>query len=469
MGRRTLTLPRLGETMEEGRVSAWTVEVGAAFARGDTLLEVETDKTVVEVPALAAGRLLERLAAPGDMVAVGGPVAVVEAEGVEDEPAGQAVPASAGSDGAGPDGASAPALPTRAPATSAASGPPPSPPPPSPPSSSPPPSSPPPRAAPAGALRASPAARRAARDAGIDLARLTGRGRRGRIMKADVEAAGRRAGPPGAAAGPAVRPLDAGDRTVEVDGLPVRVRVWRTVEAPSRTALLVHGFGADGGAWEALARALARAGWQCVAPDLPAHGATPGDAARIAPEAMAGLLAGLAERLGLAECEVVGHSLGGALAVGLAASAGAPAARLTLIAPAGLGDAIDPDFLGGLLAARTRAGLLHQLRRTTARRIAYSPTVLDATLAALRTNADALRALADLVAVDGHQQLSILEDLDRLAVPVRIVLGTEDAVLPWRRVPDVPPRVALHVVGGAGHVVHWDDPAAVEAILTRAG
>src|SRR5688572_29154418 len=50
-----LPLPRLGETMEEGRIVAWLKQPGDRFKRGEILLEVETDKTVVEVPALQDG------------------------------------------------------------------------------------------------------------------------------------------------------------------------------------------------------------------------------------------------------------------------------------------------------------------------------------------------------------------------------------------------------------------------------
>ena len=50
-----LPLPRLGETMEEGRIVTWLKQPGDRFRRGEILLEVETDKTVVEVPALQDG------------------------------------------------------------------------------------------------------------------------------------------------------------------------------------------------------------------------------------------------------------------------------------------------------------------------------------------------------------------------------------------------------------------------------
>ena len=81
MGRVTLLLPRLGETMEEAKVTEWIVVPGDAYARGDVLLEVETDKTVVEVPALSDGTLITQLVAPGDTVALDGPIAEVEQDG----------------------------------------------------------------------------------------------------------------------------------------------------------------------------------------------------------------------------------------------------------------------------------------------------------------------------------------------------------------------------------------------------
>ena len=77
----TLTLPRLGETMEEGRIVTWLKRPGDHFKRGDILLEVETDKTVVEVPALQDGTMIEHLAAEADMIPVDAPIARIEVAG----------------------------------------------------------------------------------------------------------------------------------------------------------------------------------------------------------------------------------------------------------------------------------------------------------------------------------------------------------------------------------------------------
>ena len=84
MGRVILTLPRLGETMEEARVTAWLVAPGEAYKRGDVLMEVETDKTVVEVPAMADGTLATQLVTEGETIALDQPFAEVDQEGAAD-------------------------------------------------------------------------------------------------------------------------------------------------------------------------------------------------------------------------------------------------------------------------------------------------------------------------------------------------------------------------------------------------
>ena len=148
--RMDLPMPMLGETMDQGTITQWLVTLGQAFKRGDALLELETDKTLVEYPALGDGTLIETLAAPGEVVQVGTPIAVIDVTEIwvgldkqaQSEPA-QPVPE------------------TPKQQTVAASD----------------------------SLRATPVARHLARQAGIGLKTLHGTGRRGRIELHDVEAA----------------------------------------------------------------------------------------------------------------------------------------------------------------------------------------------------------------------------------------------------------------------------------------
>ena len=78
MTERILKMPRLGETMEEGKIVGFLVKPGDSFKRGDSIIEIETDKTVAEFPALGDGTLHEWIGSVGDHVVVGAPLARID-------------------------------------------------------------------------------------------------------------------------------------------------------------------------------------------------------------------------------------------------------------------------------------------------------------------------------------------------------------------------------------------------------
>jgi pyruvate dehydrogenase E2 component (dihydrolipoamide acetyltransferase) len=191
----------LSPTMEEGRLVKWAKHEGDAVKSGDTLAEVETDKAVMELVARADGQLLKVLVKEGATVPVGNIVAwigqpgeKVDGAGTQEAPAGAVKPTTAQA----PAPAAAPRATPAAPAPTA-------PPPPVPPV---------PAATPPDATRvkASPLARRMARDAGVDLKLVQGSGPGGRVVKRDVEHAPAPA-PSAGGAQPAPRPAYVAPRT----------------------------------------------------------------------------------------------------------------------------------------------------------------------------------------------------------------------------------------------------------------
>ena len=73
-----VTMPNLGYDMEEGKVVSWLKKVGDHVDRGEVLAEIETDKTTVEMEAMATGTLAEIVAEEGSTVAVGAVIARLE-------------------------------------------------------------------------------------------------------------------------------------------------------------------------------------------------------------------------------------------------------------------------------------------------------------------------------------------------------------------------------------------------------
>ncbi|MBX3030502.1 MAG: lipoyl domain-containing protein [Chloroflexi bacterium] len=71
MARIPIEMPRMGYDMETGTIAAWVKQVGDSVSRGDVLAEIETEKSTVEMEALAAGTLVEQTLAPGQEVPVG--------------------------------------------------------------------------------------------------------------------------------------------------------------------------------------------------------------------------------------------------------------------------------------------------------------------------------------------------------------------------------------------------------------
>jgi pyruvate dehydrogenase E2 component (dihydrolipoamide acetyltransferase) len=181
-----LVMPRLSDSMEEGTILKWLKAVGDEVAIGDELVEIETDKANMVYEADTAGTLIEVVAEEGATLPIGEVIARVGEKGE----------APTGGDGGAPEkapaGEAAEPEEARGPTTATAPG---------------------PEAAPApdGRVKASPIARRIAKEAGLDLRALAGSGPGGRIVKADVEraAVSAAAAPPAEAAAATPGPVGA--------------------------------------------------------------------------------------------------------------------------------------------------------------------------------------------------------------------------------------------------------------------
>lgn len=169
-----ITMPALSPTMEEGNLAKWLVKEGDTVSAGDVIAEIETDKATMEVEAVDEGIVAKIVVAAGTQgVKVNSVIAILAAEGEDIAEVAKGGDESAPAPTVAPVSKPEPVAPaqTAAPVAAAST----------------------PKTAPtvAGGERvfASPLARRIAGDAGVELAAVTGSGPRGRVVKADVEAA----------------------------------------------------------------------------------------------------------------------------------------------------------------------------------------------------------------------------------------------------------------------------------------
>ena len=156
----TINMPKLGFDMAEGVLVRWVKNIGESINKGDVLAEIETDKATVEVESPASGVVLQFIVEAGDVVPVNAPIAVVGAEGekVSDQ-------LSVSSDKKVDEKPAAQPQPTTAPVTQTAT-----------PTDN-------------SSVKASPLAKKIARDNNVNLSAIQGSGPNGRIVRKDVEAA----------------------------------------------------------------------------------------------------------------------------------------------------------------------------------------------------------------------------------------------------------------------------------------
>ena len=150
----SIVMPQMGYDMQEGRVVRWLKSEGDELSRGDVLAEIETDKATVEFEAYVSGVLRKIVAREGVVIPVGELIAVIgdRDESILDDISGTGSPSVAAADAT----EAASVVPEHAPS------------------------------APIGEVRASPLARRIARERDIDLTQITGTGPGGRIVEQDV-------------------------------------------------------------------------------------------------------------------------------------------------------------------------------------------------------------------------------------------------------------------------------------------
>jgi pimeloyl-ACP methyl ester carboxylesterase len=436
-------LPRVDMDMAEGRISRWYVEEGATVAKGQPIFEIETDKAAMEVEAPAAGVIRDLSAELDTALPVGSVVAWIDGEGEVRESGAsrfEPSPLPAGRhDARTSEGrqrppsplAGQPALDSR-PGRKGAN------------------------ALDAGAdrkspaqLRATPLARRLARERGIDLAALAGSGPKGRVQAADVEA--RSADEAGGASREAAGVSDAALH-----------RQWLR-RGEGTPLVLLHGFGADLNAWR-LFLAMARPSCSVLGIDLPGHG---GSAARRVTgfDAMVEAVAETLREEGLGALHLAGHSLGGAVGAALAGGGRVEARSLFLIAPAGLGPDINGAFVSGFLRARSRASLTPWINELVSDPAALGPSFIEATVRQRAEGmSEGLEAVAAVLFPDGTQAFSVRAAFKGLALPAKIVFGSEDRIIPARHAQGLPGRIAIHLFRGLGHMPHFEAREEVAAL-----
>ncbi len=311
----------------------------------------------------------------------------------------------------------------------------------------------------------SPAARKRARELGVDLANVTPTGPGGRVTLEDVERDA--AAEPGESP-PAAAPEPAGETWIDTG--PHRIHVLTVGDGPP--LVLLHGLGGSLMTWQGVADAMSQRN-RIILVDLPGHGASSApdpDDCDYSATALARAIADAVAAVCDEPAVVAGHSLGGAVAALVATASPQLVARLVLIDPAGAGDDSDPELMRLLEAEATDAGsreilelFFHDRALVTSTGVAEHSRML----AQPGVHA-AVRAVARSTFDGPVQRLDVRDALADIDVPVLVIWGAEDRVFHVSQahaLGRVVPDAQVEIVAEAGHVPHLERPDEVVTLI----
>ena len=438
-----LSMPKWGLAMKTGLVVEWLKHPGDPVQQGEPIVEIESEKASNEVEAPATGTLRSLVVAEGQHAPVGEAIAVIVAPGEElsDEQVAALIREDAEIRRQKAEMLTRQQTTTRASTTSTRTA---------------------VRApvSPGGRVNASPAARRLAQELGVDLAVVAGTGPGGMIGREDVLRAAEEA--------KAASSEEVEEKDIDVGGLAAHCLIAGPVNAPH--VVFVHGLGGSLATWSLNLPAFAGQ-FRICALDLVGAGSSAKTATDYSVPALAEFLARFLDDLGTdwQRVSIAGHSLGGAVALAFAGSYPQRVERLVLVDSAGLGPEIDRTVLDLMGSEPTQENLHAELTRFFAQPGVLQQALVDQ-LYEQRTQPgahEALVATANAAFGDGQQLIDLRNTLAGLNIPVLVIWGDADAVIPVAHAQEAKraPQSRLEVFAGSGHCPHIESAGAFNQLV----
>jgi pyruvate dehydrogenase E2 component (dihydrolipoamide acetyltransferase) len=229
--------------------------------------------------------------------------------------------------------------------------------------------------------------------------------------------------------------------------------------------VFLHGFGGDLNNWLFNIDAVRQLG-HVYALDLPGHG---GSTKTIVDPSLGGLVTAVEQFMDLLQlggANLVGHSMGGAIAAMLALRRRDLVRSLILVSPAGLGEEINAAFIEGFVAAESRRELKPVLQHLFANPDLVSRSMVDDLLKYKRLDGvpQALRSLASTIFPGGRQAKSFAIELGDASIPIQIIWGAKDAIIPPAHAHKVS-RAKVEIIEEAGHMAQMEASARVNDLI----
>ena len=229
--------------------------------------------------------------------------------------------------------------------------------------------------------------------------------------------------------------------------------------------IFIHGFGGDLNSW--LFNQPALCGDRAAhAFDLPGHGQSSASYGKGSARALSEAVFALMDGLAAPRAHLVGHSLGGAIALLMALARPERVASVTGVAPGGLGPELNRAFIDGFIAANGRKPMQEALGLLFARPEAVTRAMVEEALHYKRQDGatEALMSIAAANFTPDGQKSGLRDLLPDIKSPVQIIWGRQDKIIPPRQAEGLPSNVVTALLDDAGHMPHMERAADVNRL-----
>ena len=252
----------------------------------------------------------------------------------------------------------------------------------------------------------------------------------------------------------------------EIDAAGRRLRYLELGEGDNLPIVLIHGFGGDLNTWMFTQPALAESR-RAIALDLPGHGGSGKEVGSGDPETMADAIEAVVNGLAVGRVHLVGHSMGGALAALTALRRPERIASLTLIAPAGFGPELNTAFIDGFVRAARRREAIEALNQLVYDPALVSRGMVEEVLRYKRLDGvtAALTTIAGVWFAGGRQALDLTGRIGALTLPVQLIWGRDDRIIPVAQAEALASRWPVHILDETGHLPHLEKSGEVNRLI----
>jgi pyruvate dehydrogenase E2 component (dihydrolipoamide acetyltransferase) len=253
---------------------------------------------------------------------------------------------------------------------------------------------------------------------------------------------------------------------LEIEAAGRRLRYLELGAGAGIPVVLIHGFGGDLNTWMFTQPALAE-DRRTIAIDLPGHGGSAKEVGSGDPDTLTDAAEAAVDALALDRVHLVGHSMGGALAALLTLRRPERVASLTLIAAAGLGPEINGAFIDGFIRAGRRREAVEVLNQLVYDPALVSRAMVEEVLRYKRLDGvtTALTMIAGAWFGGGRQSLDLNSRIAALPIPVQLICGRQDRIIPVARSEALASRLPVHVIEATGHLPHLEKAGEVSRLI----